>query len=784
MRLFILSLLIITLSVYAQDIKSNLLGKVFNSVTKEPLPGCNIIVEDTLKGTASDSEGNYSLNISYGTHRVKFSFVGFQTYTAEVIIKPGKKTILNAELIPEVIPQKEVTVKGEKEKTSITSQKIEAKEFSKIPSLYGDVLRDIQILSGVSTNNELTSGYNVRGGTFDENLIYLNGYEIYRPFLLKQGIEENQSLINPILVEDIIFFNGTFPAHFGDKTASVLEVNYGKEFDRPLQLSAKADLMNAGIGLKGNSGSLNWSAAARIAYPSMFLQKLQTRGDYKPSFSDFQLFANYSFSGSDNFELFLLHAINDYDLTPSDWIGNFRSDRSTGFASQISLLYNGSRLYSYKTGLYAARYRKRLGVMNEFSISFAHYITSETENANINSDVFYSPDAANAGIDEEYLFYRKEYADNKVNLNSNEITSELKLNFEKHTVRAGVNLKFVNLVSNTDELYSENGPQAVVTQPQISLNRINADLNSFDMYAEDIFNPNENLNINVGVRYLNNYFTNENLFSPRAIIIYKLNALNSLKLGWGYYYQPPFYNEINSLVDKNIKLKSQLSVQYSFAWEHLFGSAMKLNMEAYYKKLDDLIPFYYKNIKPVYLYGNIDEGYSLGFDAMFQGELTDGIESRIGYSYLDSKEREKGNGEAYRRRLLDQTHTIQIYFQDRFRNHRNWQSHLRFLVGSGFLYAPNKIVKDPATGQSTLTADIKHPQEIFLYFRVDMGLSASFDIGKSSKILVVAEVLNLFNHYNIGNYDWIMVFKDIQQVIAIPRILSKRFFNFRVELTL
>ena len=785
MRYSILLLLVFAFTIHAQGSFANLSGVVINRITREPLPGCNIFVVTNHEGTATDVNGRYSLRLPLGEYEIKFSFVGFQTYFAKVkCTSPGENIKLNVELILDVIPQKEVTVKGESENSVFSVQKIEAKEIAKIPTVYNDVLRSVQILAGVSTNNELTSGYNVRGGTFDENLIYLNGYEIYRPFLLRQGIEENQSLINPILVKDIKFYNGTFPAHFGDKTASVLEVDYDTQFNRPLQVSTKVDLMNAGVGLKGNYEKLNWSTAARIAYPSLFLQKLQTRGDYKPSFSDFQFFSNYSISETDNLELFLLYAVNDYDLTPADWIGHFRTDRSTGFASQISLLYNGNRLNSYKTGLYALRYKKKIGTYTNLSVSFARYITSEIEKANITSDLYYSPDAKEPEVDKEYLFSRKEDANNKVNLNANEVAAELKMNFEKHSIFTGINLKLVDLASNTNEFYSENGPQAVATDPQILLNNIKTNLNSLGIFVEEMFSPLKNLDVNIGLRYLHNSFTRENLLSPRASIVYKLNDAGSLKFGWGYYYQPPFYNEINSLAYKSGELKSQLSVQYTVDWEHYFKPTMKINLETYYKKLDYLIPFYYKDIKPVYINGNTNEGYAFGFDAMLQGELSDGIESRIGYSYLDSKERKKGTNNAYQRRLLDQTHTIQIYFQDRFRKHRNWQSHLRFLVGSGFLYAPNKIVQDETTGKSIMIADIEHPQEIFLYFRVDMGLSAAFDIGKRSKILFIAEVLNLFNHYNVGSYDWIMVFKDIHQLIAIPRILSKRFYNIRIELTL
>jgi outer membrane receptor protein involved in Fe transport len=366
---------------------------------------------------------------------------------------------------------------------------------------------------------------------------------------------------------------------------------------------------------------------------------------------------------------------------------------------------------------------------------------------------------------------------------SREVFAEAKFVFENHSLTGGSFIKFVNLNGNINEFYSETGPNAIQSIPIVTMDSRNVKLNSAGFYIEEIYLPSNYININAGLRYLHNSFTNENLFSPRINLSLNFDQVDIFKFGWGFYYQPPFYNEIIGL-DENIKLRSQRSIQYNIGWEHQFSATMDLQIDAYYKDLDNLIPFYYEEIKPIYLYGSIDEGRTYGLDIMLRGHLVEGIESRIGYSYLDSKEREKGTGERFRRRLLDQTHTFQIFLQDRIRKHPNWQAHTRFLVGSGFLFASRAIKTNPATGSTSLVADIKHPEEYFLYFRVDMGLSAAFDVGSDSKLVVIAEVLNMFNHYNVGGYDWMMVYKDFVAALRIPRILSKRFFNLRAELSL
>ena len=192
-----------------------------------------------------------------------------------------------------------------------------------MPNIYSDVLRSVQVLSGVSTNTELSSGYNVRGGSYDENLIYLNGYEIYRPFLLRVGVEENQSTINPYMVENLTFYNGAFPSSLGDRMSSALIADYSNNHSEKLEGSFSASILDLGINLKNKYEKLNWSLGFRYANPAAFLKSLKTRGDYRPSYSDFQLLLNYDISKNSQLELFGLYADNKFDISPTNWSGNF-----------------------------------------------------------------------------------------------------------------------------------------------------------------------------------------------------------------------------------------------------------------------------------------------------------------------------------------------------------------------------------------------------------------------------------------------------------------------------
>lgn len=227
-----------------------------------------------------------------------------------------------------------------------------------MPTIYSDVLRSVQILSGVTTNSELTSGYNVRGGSFDENLIYLNGYEIYRPFLLRVGVEENQTLINPNMVEKLTFYNGAFPASYGDKMSSALEVNYSSHHEEKLKGTFFASVLNAGLNLKSRINNFNWNLGARYAYPSAFLSSLKTKGDYKPSFSDIQFLGNYKISSNSSIEFLGIYADNRYDISPTNWSGNF-GFLGRGDHRGVSIKSTGDRVYSHLTGLLGVSYKNK-----------------------------------------------------------------------------------------------------------------------------------------------------------------------------------------------------------------------------------------------------------------------------------------------------------------------------------------------------------------------------------------------------------------------------------------
>ncbi len=770
-------------SLFAQSNPGIIKGRITDSHSKAALRDVNISIIKTNYGASSDSTGNYTIRVPYGSYEIKFSYVGYKSKTAKVSLSKNNKEIeINVSLVPSVLLQSEVSVTARRESFVPSFQTIKEKDLDKMPTIFSDVMRSVKILPGVTSNNELTSAYNVRGGNFDENLIYLNGYEIYRPFLLQQGIEESQSIINGDLVDNLQFYSGAFPAEYGDKMSSVLSVEYKRNQKEKLSGTVRADLLNSGLTLENKSGNLNWSLGIRYAYPQLFSNVLQTKGAYHPTFKDVQLLSDYDLSSDSRLELFLLYADNKFDLTPSDWEGNFQL--SFLDVKQVTLEFSGKQYYQFKNGLAGLRYIKKLNENSKFTTSVAFYNINENTNKNLSSNVFYSDDAYNPGTNREFLKTIYEYANNGLKINTFEVKSDYDLLRGNHDIKAGLNLKLTKMNNLFDESSYESGIDSVLNPPYSAYAVQNVNFNSISGYAEDEILLGEKWKANIGARVLKYYYNNETLFSPRTSIFYHYSPLHTLSFSWGVYYQPPFFYELH---DKNLStqkpLMAQKAVHYVLSWDNTFNKDMKFLVEVYYKKLSDLIPYYINQLQLVYSDANSGNGYAYGIDIQYEGELVEGMKTWIGYSYLNSKERNFGTSSGYQRSLLDQTNTVRIFLQDRVRKHPNFQSHVQFLFGSGYLFHPRKSVTDPSTGKNNIVVDYSNIWGYPFYFRVDMGLTYKFNLGDDGSLLITADVFNVFNKNNIASYSWYHVFPHTSQPVPVSNIYSPRFFNIGAELT-
>lgn len=756
-------------------------GQVTSEVDDAPLPHCNITVFPGEIGTVTDSLGLYVLSLAPGEYSVHFSHLGYETITRKVRLRMGQgRTRLNIALPLLPVTAQTVTVLEDRDETPAILQKLAQQDIRQMPTLYSDVFRSIKILPGVTSNNELSSAYNVRGGNFDENLIYLNGYEIYRPFLLRQGVEENQSLINPDMVADVRFYGGAFPAEFGDKLSSALAVNYINRESDAIRTTARADLLHAGLAMQNHSGRLRWSFGARYANPGLFVNGLQTAGSYRPLFADVQLLGNYRLSSNSSLELFVMQAYNRFNLTPDVWSGNFKFNILD--IRQIDIEYEGERNYIFQTGLAGLHYVRTFSPNTRWQFSGAVYRTSEDETADLRGDVFYidNPIEPERGT-RDFLKSRIERTDNDLTLNTLQLQTAFTHKTAAHAFRSGILFRRASLDNALNDFISEEGDDTILEAPQVEIAQQNLTFNTVSAYLQNVYTINQQWQLVAGLRGFYYDYNEEFLLSPRASLHYSPSVANQFTLSGGLYYQPPFFHELrNKDTALGDPLKSQRAIHAIASWVHKFEKPLTLHMEVFYKKLDRLIPYYLDRLKLVYLDENSNEGFAYGMDVLLKGQLVKTLNSWIGYSYLNTQERPAGG--AYQRRLLDQRHTLRLFLQDRVPKHPFIQMHLRLLFGSGYRYFSRVQQEDPLSGETALVVDFENQRTFSPYARADMGLSARIKLPANREMVVVAEVLNVFNNINVAAYSWFQVFPG--QPVRTPHIYTRRFFNLGVEIVL
>lgn len=772
------------LSAFAQS-TVNITGNVTNSETRLPLINANVFVERSKIGSVTDSSGRYNLHLSPGSYVLKFSYVGFEPKRIILKISSSDKIFrLDAALDPMVIEQKQVDIIGERYPSSTLIRRVKGENIKKMPTVFDDVLRSVKILPGVVSNDELSSGYNVRGGNYDQNLIYLNGFEIHRPFLIKEGLEENQSLLNQDMVNDLQFFAGAFPANFGDKISSALNVNYSAPEEYGFKISAKVDLLKINNTVSYRRGNLGLITGLRFAYPSLLGDVLQRKGDYKPEFKDLQAFGTYKLTDNSEIELLAVLAKNNFSLSPSKWTGHFQLRRFD--VREVSIDLEGNRDYSFLTGLLGLTFNYKLSTNSKVNFSAMLYDNNETEKNNISEEIYFvgQPGQYNSSPP-KFLKSRYNFADNELHLTTYELKSVLNYFSGIHSFEIGIDGRFSMMTNQVNEAITESGPDSTLELPYKKNYYQNVTFSSISFYALDQIVFNEKFQANIGIRANHSFYNSELVISPRAAVFYIPSVQHTINLSFGYYLQPPFAYELkNNLVEESEKLKSQKAFHYVIGWEYRSDINSKYQFELFYKKMNDLIPYNIEKMQVQYIGSNDMEGYAAGFDFQYEGEIIKGMKSWIGYSFLDARERFKESGEPYRRSLIDQRHTVKVFLQDRMRKLPNFQSHVRFLFGSGLVYHPKEYRTDKESGMTYLAYNMNKVLVFPFYFRIDMGLSFDFKIGSTSNVVIIAEVLNVFDKNNIADFNWYKLYPLTYYPTKVPQIFSKRFFNLAVSLTM
>ena len=776
----------------------------------------NVSVKFGSTGTTTNSSGFYQIRIPLDTNiSLEFSHVGFKSLTKEFFTKKRNIIRFSPVLILENEVLEEVVIKNEiKDAQGITTFK--AKDIERIPGANSGIETLLMTMPGVSNNNELSTQYNVRGGNFDENLVYVNGIEIYRPFLVRSGQQEGLSFVNSTMVQNINFSAGGFQAKYGDKLSSVLDITYRK----PIEFSAtvKASLLGSSITVEDVflDNALTAIVGVRYRDNSLFVNSKQIETNFKPRFTDVQTFLTYKKNEKLSLNFLGNFSLNTYDYQPVT--------RRTRFGTvsdplELIVFYDGQEKDTYLTAFGALSANYQVNDNLELTSTLSAFNTQEEEyfdiaasynlgevDSNIGSETF-GDVTFSEGIGSQLNHSRNDLDALITNVqvkgtykkNESQIDFGIKYQTEdiKDRIReweiidsVGFSVRPLNLGFINDQPYNPySGPiepfQNIRAENKLNIKR----LSGFFQYSKKGFIGDHKVWWNLGLRghfwsvnANQNNNTSQFILSPRAQFSIKPNWDKDMlfRVSGGVYAQPPFYKELRNFKGEIIpNIKAQKSIHmvlgndYSFTmWDRPF----KLTTELYFKNLSNINPYSVDNVRIRYQANNNAKGYATGIDVRLNGEFVPGNESWVSLGIL--KTEENINNRGYIARPSDQRFKLGILFQDYVPNLPDLKAYLNLVYNSGVPGGAPSYA-DPYNFQNRLR-DYRRADLGVLYIFTDA--KKRFSSGFLSKFKEFTAGLELFNMFDIQNSITNTWVRDVatKNQFGVPNYLSGRILNLRI----
>ena len=775
------AMLLLAANAAAQDF--TLSGRVVDE-QQNPIELATVSCLEQGKVTATNLKGEFSITLkSADSVVVKFSMIGYNARKRVFKNPRGKQKI--EVLLPSMAALGEVVVTERRRQTSST-ERLDIKDMKNTPSATGNAVEDlIQQQAGVSSHNEMSSQYNVRGGSFDENSVYINNIEVYRPLLIRSGQQEGLSVINPDMVGGVAFSTGGFEAKYGDKMSSALDITY----KRPKAFEARAYGSLLGAGAYVGYGNKKFSMTHGVRYKTnrYLLGSLETSGEYKPNFLDYQAYISYQPNQRWNIDFIGNVSENHYNFTPTD--------RETSFGTMedvksFKVYFDGQEKDLFRTLFGALTISRNFGANTKLSLLASAFYTKEQETYDIQGQYWLTDtqDDTSLGVG-TYMEHARNY------LTANVETFKLVLNHKTthHTIEGGLAYKVEHVEENSREyeMRDSSGYSIPHSSDRLDLiyslssrNSINS--HRIEGYLQDTYKfmtgeeKNTFFTLNFGVRFSNWSFNKETIVSPRAslAIIPAFNHNATFRFATGLYYQAPFFKELRdtmteagtTIVKLNDKIKSQRSIHFVAAFDYRFKikeRPYKFSAEAYYKALSNIIPYNVNNVKVTYYGENKGSGYAAGLDLKLYGEFVPGTDSWVTFSVMSTKQRVDGRTVPM---PTDQRYSVNLHFTDYFPGTERWKMTLRLAFADGLPFGP------PHKGLEY--QNFRAPA----YKRVDVGLSyRAYDNDDRKRKSVFKNIwlgldcLNLFGISNVNSYYWVT---DVtNQQYAVPNYLTGRQIN-------
>lgn len=825
--LFLLFFCIMIFNVHAQNNTAIISGKIIDN-NEFPISEVSVVILGKEKGVVSDEAGNFTIKVTAKKAlALTFSHTGYRSVQQNFLLNIGETENVTIRMFRQSEILNAIVVTDEKQRKESGLINVNPKNAVLIPSTTGGVESLIKTLVG--SNNELSSQYNVRGGNYDENIVYINDFEVYRPYLVSNGQQEGLSFINPELVKNINFYTGGFQAKYGDKMSSVLDIQY----KRPTQFGGSAYIspLEQGLSVSGNlkKGKATYVVGVRNKSNNNILSRQPTLGSYLPSASDFQSLLTYKLSPKLQLELLTIFSSSRFNYYPES-VKKTSSVFSPFYTANIGLdiYFDGQEKDKYSTNLIGTTLNYNPNKKIKLSWIFSRFKDKENENYDIaGAYLFGDRDFDNSSstfgeiINPLGAGLYQQYARNQLNI---EIwNTGIRSGFEKgkHYLQCGLNAEHVKIKDLINQFeYQDSAGYSLPYQPgAMSLYKSiyqtnNLTINKITGFLQDnihVYNKSGDFTFQFGARFNYNDLNKEMLISPRIQSSWKPNWEKDvvLKVAVGIYNQPPFYRELsdaNGNINKSIL--SQKSYQIVTGMDYQFkrnNKPVRFSAEAYYKSMSDVIPYDIDNVKIRYLGSNNAKAYATGLELRIFSELLKDAESWFSLGFMKTRENLDNDyyydylnaaGEIINaastdqqptdsiknevgklRRPTDRLITAGLFLQDYLSTNKNFKVHLNLLYGSNMPYNipgstryRNALIVDP-------------------YIRVDIGFSAMLLSDETTRrshhpfkgiknIWASLEIFNLINKANTISYQLIKDFSN--NIYAIPNKLTPRLLNFKL----
>ena len=779
-----LLMLLCVISIKAQTF--TLQGKVTDS-SMSPVELATVSVIEQGKMTMTNLKGEFSIQLrSADSVVVRFSMVGYKTKTRVLRRPRGKQTLLIQLYDDNQLAG--ITCHRKKRQTGSTQQ-LETKDIKNTPSVTGNAVEElIQSQAGVSTHSELSSQYNVRGGSFDENSVYINNVEIYRPFLVRSGQQEGLSIINPDMVESIGFSTGGFEARYGDKMSSVLDIKYKKP--KKFEANVAANLLGASAFVGFSTKKFSWSNGIRYKTNKYLLGSLDTKGEYQPNFLDYQTYLTYEPTKNWSIEVIGDISENHYNFYPEDRETKFGTMENV---KSFKVFFDGQEKDVFRTYFGSLSISRKFGEKTKLSLIASAFHTNEQERYDIQGQYWLTQTetSENLGVG-TYM----EHARNYLKATVKSIKFALEHKTKKHDIQAGLTYRIENITEDSKEyeMRDSSGYSIPHTGEDLymiySLKAKNTlDANRLETYIQDTWRFSSKgehtfFTLNYGIRFSHWNFNKESIISPRISlgIVPAFNHDVTMRFATGIYYQAPFYKELRdtttingiTYATLNNKIKSQRSIHFIAGFDYRFkmkDRPYKFTAEAYYKALSNLVPYTVDNVKIVYDASQQCSGHAMGLDLKLYGEFVPGTDSWVSLSLMNTRININGKSIPL---PTDQRYSLNLFFTDYFPGTDRWRMSLKLAFADGLPFgAPHRQLDE-------------QPFRAPAYKRADIGMSYRLlnnEKGDRKSIFkniwLGIDCLNLLGINNVNSYYWIT---DVtNQQYAVPNYLTGRQINIKAS---